>query len=273
MYKLSSNMMGNMELDYYYNLDSYDTPPCRKRMLRDILGLKTRFFFFSRVLTLIIKFSNAINKGKYSNMMWCDASFYIFKTIEGCGGKIHVRGLDNISSVPGPVVFIGNHMSSLETFILPGFICPKKPATFVVKQSLIDLPRFGTIMKASKAIAVGRKSPIDDFKAVMNEGIDLIKSGTSIIIFPQSTRGIDFNPDEFSSIGVKLAKKAGVPIIPVALKTDFWGNGQLIKDFGPIDRKKEIYFEFGTPLTVEGNGKQTQTDICDFIQKKLLQWQ
>lgn len=261
-----------MELNYYYNLNNYDTPSYRKRMIRDIIGLKTRFFFFSRVLTLIIKFSNAINKGKYSNKMWCDASFYIFKTIEGCGGKVHVNGLDNISSVSGPVIFIANHMSSLETFIIPGLVCPKKPATFVVKQSLIDMPSFGTIMKASKAIAVGRKSPIDDFKTVMKEGMELIKSGTSIIIFPQSTRDINFNSDEFSSIGVKLAKNAKVPIIPIALKTDFWGNGRLIKDFGPINREKKIYFEFGEPLTVKGNGKQTQVDICDFIQKKLSQW-
>ncbi len=261
-----------MELDYSYSLNNYDTPPSRKRMIRDIIGFKTRFFFFSRVLTLILRFSRAIKKGKYSNKMWCDASFYIIKTIEGCGGKIHIKGMDNISSVSGPVVFIGNHMSSLETFVIPGLVCPKKPATFVVKQSLVDMPRFGTIMKASKAIAVGRKSPIDDFKAVMKEGVELIKSGTSIIIFPQSTRGLKFTPDEFSSIGVKLAKNAGVPVIPIALKTDFWGNGRMIKDFGPIHREKKIYFEFGAPLIVEGNGKQAQTDICNFIQEKLLLW-
>ena len=45
-----------MKLDYYYKLNNYDTPPCRKRMIRDILGLKTRFFFFSRVLALILRF-------------------------------------------------------------------------------------------------------------------------------------------------------------------------------------------------------------------------
>ena len=68
----------------------------------------------------------------------------------------------------------------------------------------MDLPRFGIIMKASKAIAVGRKSPIDDFKAVIKKVTKLIKSGTSVIIFPQSRRGVNFSPDEFSSVGVKL---------------------------------------------------------------------
>lgn len=262
-----------MELDQNYNLDSYDTPSDRKRMFRDILCFKSRWFFFSRVLNLILNFSRNINKGKYSNIMWCDASFYIIKTIEGCGGKIHIKGMDNISKAQGPVIVIGNHMSSLETFVIPGLVCPKKPATFVVKQSLMDLPRFGTIMKASKAIAVGRKSPIEDFKTVMKEGIELIKSGTSIIIFPQSTRGVEFKPEEFNSIGVKLAKNAGVPIIPVAVKSDFWGNGRILKDIGPIHREKEIRFEFGEPIIVKDNGKQAHQDVINFIVGKLKEWQ
>ena len=72
-------------------------------MIRDILGFNTRIFFFSRVLTLIFRFSRAIKKGKYSNKMWCDASFYIIKTIEGCGGQINIEGMDNISLVPVPI--------------------------------------------------------------------------------------------------------------------------------------------------------------------------
>ncbi|HBM15663.1 MAG TPA: 1-acyl-sn-glycerol-3-phosphate acyltransferase [Lentisphaeria bacterium] len=261
-----------MKLDQLYSLDSYDTPSSAKFMLGYILFFKTRLFFFYRVLKLIMMFSKAIRKGKFSNQTWCDASFYIFKTIEGCEGKVHIKGLNNILLVDGPAVFIGNHMSSLETFVLPGLICPKKPATFVVKASLMSMPRFGEIMKASKAIAVGRKSPIDDFKAVMKEGKELLSSGTSIIIFPQSTRGVEFIPEQFNSIGVKLAKNAGVPIIPVALKTDFWGNGKWIKDFGPIHKEKHIYFEFGTPIIPDSNGKLAHQKIISFVQEKLKVW-
>ena len=53
-----------------------------------------------------------------------------------------------------------------------------------------------------------------------------------------------FKPEEFNSIGVKLAKKAGVPVVPVAIKTDFWGNGRIIKELGPIDNKKTIHIKF-----------------------------
>ena len=261
-----------MQFDQLDTIDSYDTPSDSKRMLGDILCFKTRAFFFLRVLKLIMDFSSAIRKGKFSNLTWCNASYYIFKTIEGCGGKIHIRGLNNIDLANGPVVFIGNHMSSLETFVIPGLVCPKKPATFVVKESLMTMPRFGEIMKASKAIAVGRQSPAEDFKAVMKEGKELIKAGTSIIIFPQHTRGVEFIPEQFNSIGVKLAKNAGVPIIPIALKSDFWGNGKLVKDFGPLHREKEIYFEFGAPIIPDSNGKFAHQQIVYFIQEKLKEW-
>ena len=42
------------------------------------------------------------------------------------------RGLD------GPAVIVGNHMSTLETFALPGLVVPFKPLTFVVKHVEAD---------------------------------------------------------------------------------------------------------------------------------------
>ena len=70
-----------------------------------------------------------------------------------------------------------------------------------------------------------------------------------------------------------MAKAAGVPVIPTALKTDFLGNGKLIKDLGPIHRDREIYFEFGEPIMkIEGSGKQEQQQIIDFIESRLLSW-
>jgi 1-acyl-sn-glycerol-3-phosphate acyltransferase len=259
-------------MDSNYTKNNYDTPVNYKTMLGDTLCLKTRFFFFSRIINTVLRFAKNIKKGKYSTEEWCRESYYNFDTVEGCGGKIHLKNLNNISAVSGPVVFIANHMSIMETFLLPGLILPKKPITFVVKQSLLDMPRFGVVMRATKAIPICRHDPIKDFKTVMTEGTKRLKAGTSVVIFPQNTRGAQFNPEKFNSIGTKLAKRTGVPIIPIALKTDFWKNGKLIKNFGPLNRKKDIYIEFGTPITVEGNGKKEHAKIVNFIQSRLNEW-
>jgi 1-acyl-sn-glycerol-3-phosphate acyltransferase len=163
-------------------------------------------------------------------------------------------------------------MSTLETMILPGLISPHRKVTFVVKESLVEHPLFGDVMRSRNPIIVGRTDPRKDLEAVMNGGMDLLSEGISIVIFPQSTRSIVFRPEEFNSLGVKLAKKAGVKVVPVALKTDFWGNGKIIREAGPIDRHKPIFIKFGEPFSITGSGKDENQKIIDFIISSLAEW-
>lgn len=164
-------------------------------------------------------------------------------------------------------------MSLLETAVMHAFIRPRKDFCFVIKKQLFDVPYFGDIMRTLGCIGVGRENPRDDFRAVIEEGKKTLESGKSIVIFPQASRSTVFDERHFNTIGVKLAKAAGVPIIPTALRTDFLGNGRFIKDLGPIHRKREIYFEFGKPIMkVEGSGKQEQQQIVDFIESRLTEW-
>lgn len=107
----------------------------------------------------------------------------------------------------------------------------------------------------------------------MEKGKALLQKGTSVIIFPQSTRALTFEPEKFNSLGVKLAKAAGVKVIPVAIKTDFRGNGKILKDLGPLSRDKLIYMNFGAPLSIKGSGKEEHQCIIDFIQANLSEWE
>lgn len=209
---------------------------------------------------------------KYDDDAWVEASHDIFRWHERCGAKCHFMGLEKISSVDGPVIFIGNHMSTAETFLMPSIIVPRKKVTFVVKKALLNYPIFGPVMRSRDPLAVGRQDPKEDFKAVMNQGKEKLAFGTSLVVFPQSTRMEQFHPKNFNTIGIKLAKKTGVPIIPFALKTDFWGNGSLLKDFGPIRRDREVFIEFSDPLTIKGNGKEEHQQCIDFIRQKLNSW-
>jgi 1-acyl-sn-glycerol-3-phosphate acyltransferase len=127
-------------------------------------------------------------------------------------------------------------------------------------------------MKSRNPVVVGRTDPRKDLEAVMNGGVDLLNKGISIVIFPQSTRSVEFNPEDFNSLGVKLARKANVDIVPIALKTDWWGNGKLIKELGPIDRHKHIHIKFGEPMKISGNGKEENQKIIDFIKTSLEEW-
>jgi 1-acyl-sn-glycerol-3-phosphate acyltransferase len=163
-------------------------------------------------------------------------------------------------------------MSTLETFVLPVIIAPIRDTTFVVKQSLVEYPVFKYVMRSRNPVTVGRLNPRDDLKAVLEGGAERLRAGMSVIIFPQTTRTPVFDYDQFNTIGIKLAKRAGVPMVPFALKTDAWGNGAHFKDFGKIDPTKTVHFAFGKPLTIKDRGNEEHQQVIDFITGKLKEW-
>jgi 1-acyl-sn-glycerol-3-phosphate acyltransferase len=256
----------------YFNSETYTTPEDEHLSFAKMLRYNNRLYFTLKYMDIVFTTRSQAVRKMYDTKAWADSSYYIFKFIEKSGGKFHIEGMENISKPAGPALFIGNHMSTLETMILPCIIAPHKELTFVVKESLVKHPLFGHVMRSRNPIVVGRTDPRKDLEAVMNGGMELLKGGTSIVIFPQSTRSIEFKPAEFNSLGVKLAKKAGVEVVPFALKTDFWGNGKLVKELGPIDRHKPIHFRFGEPFSVTGNGKEENQRIITFIQDTLAEW-
>ncbi len=256
----------------YFDSWSYDTPDSGKPGLIERLLYHHRLYFTLKYATIVFKTRKEAIKGIYDTKAWADSSFFIFKFIEKTGGKFHISGMENIVACSSPVLFIGNHMSTLETMILPCIIAPHREVTFVVKDSLVRHPLFGHVMRSRDPIVVGRTDPRKDFDEVMTKGPELLSRGISIVIFPQSTRSVVFNPEEFNSLGVKLAKKAGVSVVPFALKTDFWGQGKLIKELGPLDSKKPIYIKFGRPFPIVGNGKAENQRIIEFIQVSMNEW-
>ena len=196
----------------------------------------------------------------------------MIQLVENMGGKLTFLGLKNIQKSDGPTVFIGNHMSSLETFLLPALILPFKDMTFVLKKDLMTYPLFGKVLTVFDPITVERTDPREDLRTVLDRGTELLKKGRSIIVFPQQTRTSSVDPKRFNSLGAKLAKRSGSLVVPIALKTDFWGNGRLVKDFGRIDPTKSVFIEFGTPIVVESNGKQAHEAVVNFIQSRVTSW-
>jgi 1-acyl-sn-glycerol-3-phosphate acyltransferase len=252
--------------------DSYTTNTKQPRSLLSKVFLRWKYMFYPQWMWHVCIHSRRAAKRFYSGDDWTEGSLAIMRSLENVGVNFEINGMGNIRSFDGPAVFVGNHMSALETFVLPCIIQPLKPVTFVVKKSLIDTPVFKHIMRSRDPITVGRTNPREDLKAVLEEGIKKLQAGISIVIFPQSTRSVVFTPEEFNTLGVKLASRAGVPVVPFALKTDAWGIGKHLKDFGPVDKKKKVYFSFGEPLKVEGRGTVEHEKIVRFIQDKLRKW-
>ncbi len=230
--------------------------------------------FYSRLFLGPVRWLCArASKGLCDDTAWVYASAWVADLIERMGCPIEIEGMNAIEAVDGPCLFVANHMSTLETFMLPAMIRPRRPVTFVVKKSLTTMPFFGPVMCTRNPIVVGRTNPREDLTAVLEGGLERLKNGISIIVFPQHTRSLEFNPQMFNSIGVKLAKRAGVPIVPLALKTDAWGQGTKIKELGPVKVGMTVRYNFASPISITGQGKEEQAAICQHIERLLGQWQ
>ena len=228
--------------------------------------------FYLNMFAIVIK---AAKKGMHSlldRVEWAKSSYSIIRSLEDVGVKIEISGLENVEGLDGQCVFVANHMSVLETFILPAILLPYKDLSFIIKRGLIRYPVFRHIMLATEAIVVDRKNPRDDLVKVLRDGVLKVNAGKSVVVFPQTTRTTLFDPKKFNTLGVKLAKKAGVPVIPIALKTDAWGQGSILKDFGRIDPCIDVHLAFGRPLFIRNRGVEEHGSVIDYIDSKLKKW-
>jgi len=250
----------------------YETPERVARGFADRLWGGTTFWYHLRVLGVIFKGGRMARRGTWNRVSWQDLSLDMWRAVEACRGRLSVSGCENLAALRSPAVIVANHMSLLETFSIPAVVLPFQHMTFVVKESLLRVPLFRDLMAGVRPISVNRENPRDDFKKLMDEGPAVLAEGRSIVVFPQATRSVVFRPDQFNTLGAKLAKKAGVPLLPLALKTDFHGLGRLVRDFGPVDRRQTVHFAFGPSMAVEGNGREAHEACTAFIGKKFTGW-
>jgi len=250
--------------------DNYQTP-------EDAAGWLGKLFpslvYYPKSTLIVSSAARMAKVGRYDREAWSNSSRKTVMALESVGVKFNVKNAQVIANLNSPCVFVGNHMSTLETFALPCMIQPHRDVTFVVKQSLIDYPIFKHVMQSCDPVVVNYRSPREDLKTMLTGGVERLKKGISMVVFPQGRRTTAFNTERFNSIAIKLAKRASVPIIPVAMRTDAWSsNGAWVKDFGKIRPQCPVHFEFGEPMEVEGHGRECQEKIVKFIDERYRSW-
>jgi 1-acyl-sn-glycerol-3-phosphate acyltransferase len=211
--------------------------------------------FYGRLASIVWRASRKARNGRYDDRAWIASSLEVVDAIEAIGGRIVVENVEAIARSSGPMV-IGAH----------------RRLTFVVKRELVEMPVFKHVMISRNPVVVGRAHAREDLKTMLEEGEARLRAGISLVVFPQTTRAASFTPGEFNSIAVKIAKRADVPVVPLALRTDLWGIGARIKDCGTIRPDLPVRFAFGEPMRVQGNGREAHEAVVRFVSDRLLDW-
>jgi 1-acyl-sn-glycerol-3-phosphate acyltransferase len=143
------------------------------------------------------------------------------------GSQVEVVGLHNIPE--GPVLFASNHEGNFDIPVLIGAI--EKPFGFISKIEVKKVPVLSAWMEAIDCVFIDRKNREKSAGSIM-AGVELLKKGSSLVIFPEGTRSKGGPVGLFKAGGFRLAKDSGVPIVPISIQGTadvFEKNGTLVK--------------------------------------------
>jgi len=178
------------------------------------------------------------------------------------GVKVHVTGGENVPENK-PVIFACNHMSQCDIPVL--YRALPVQFRFVVKKELFRIPYLGMAMKASGYIPVNRSGGKAAIKS-LNEAAERIKSGASIVIFPEGTRSVDGSLGPFKSGAFLLALKSGCPVIPVAIS----GTHEILPKGSLHARSGDVFVSIGkeVPVTQDG-GKISRDELAENVRMEV----
>ena len=127
--------------------------------------------------------------------------------------KREVIGLENIDPHKAYVMVL-NHNSMVDILSIYNL-----PLVFkwVSKKEVYRIPIVGQLLYAHGDIVINRASAKEAMQLVHTRGLEWLKKGASVSIFPEGTRSKDGEIHNFKAGAFILAKDAGVPILPIVL--------------------------------------------------------
>ncbi len=184
-------------------------------------------------------------------------------TIKTIGIDLEVTGLENIPKEA--CVFIGNHTSILDIPIM--FYTIDRLVGFVAKKEVLKAPVLGTWLERAHCVPLDRENPREAIKTI-NYGVELLKKGYSLAIFPEGTRSKDGNLGEFKKGSLKLATKAKAPVVPVIIDRAYT-SFEKDRKFKPSKIKVTFSNAINTAELTRDEEKTLNDDIRNIIASHL----
>ncbi len=179
------------------------------------------------------------------------------------GTKLTVIGEDRIPKDQA-VLYVPNHQSYFD-IVITYSRCPGLTG-YVSKDFMEKIPLLSNWMKHLYCLFLDRSDMKAGLKTILT-GIDYIKNGISICIFPEGTRNP--HPEEgllpFKEGSLKMAEKTGCPIIPIAIT----GSQNIWEKHMPFMRKCRVIVEYGEPIYLNQLDKERRKFSGAYTQSKV----
>jgi 1-acyl-sn-glycerol-3-phosphate acyltransferase len=165
------------------------------------------------------------------------------------GWRLDIEGQENIPRTGGVLVAF-NHHSFADFFMCAWAVYRDcgRPVRFLAKEELFDKPVLGWILRSAKQVPVARGSR-SGRKEAFEHAVRALKDGEVIAVAPEQTISESFELLPFTRGTARLARDAGVPIVPHVN----WGTHRWATKNRPINwraRRIPVLIRYGEPIVV-----------------------
>jgi 1-acyl-sn-glycerol-3-phosphate acyltransferase len=230
--------------------------------------LRTIIWFFCFGVYLIGTLANYVKLNSIrKNKSEGDADTYAHKIakkwadfcIRTIGAEIEMVGVEHLPE--GNCLFVGNHQGYLDIPLIYSKI--DKKIGFIAKKELEKAPILSTWMKALHCIFMDRDNPREAIKSI-NEGINYLDKGFSLVIFPEGTRSKSMRLGEFKKGSMKLGLKSKVPIVPITII----GSYKVFEESNRIKPAK-VKLIISKPIFIDKLSKEEQSNLSEIIRESI----
>jgi 1-acyl-sn-glycerol-3-phosphate acyltransferase len=160
----------------------------------------------------------------------------------------------------GGALLLSNHQSNLDPFIIG--LASDRLIDYVARRTLFRFKPFGWFITWLGAIPIEREGT--GFGG-LKETLKRIKHGAIVLLFPEGTRTPDGEVHPMKPGFCAIARRAGVPIIPVALDGTFdaWPRYQR------LPRRAVIHVQFGEPIEPSAIQAMTDEQLVQEVERRI----
>lgn len=165
--------------------------------------------------------------------------------------RMEVKGLENLNSIHGPVIFVANHTSELDPILLPAALpmfSRFSPMFYVSREKSFYQPTpLKRMLYGGLFFEIWGAHPTDvginNYHLSLKNHLEILKRGYPVFIFPEGDKSFDGTLHEGKGGAAFLSHQTGAPIVPVAIH-GAWNTNFL--DFFKF--KYRYSLSFGTPI-------------------------
>lgn len=178
--------------------------------------------------------------------------------------EIEVSGLEHLPG--GPALLVSNHEGNFDIPVLLSAI--PKPFGFISKKEVKKFPVIPIYMEEMNCVFLDRSDRRSAYKSI-EDTVEKLNEGHSILIFPEGTRSRGEGLKEFKSGFMRIARTAGVPIVPIAIRgtSDIMEkNNNKVK---PAFIQIQVLKQMNTEELAKADAKQAISTVHNRIQAAL----